>query len=169
MKKILVACIFICCFEVSVKAQQWEGAISHNGYSCYLLKTSNNITAYAARGVDGNLEVLFIKIQVPYNWGNTGTGHVNVFAENLATGSTKTQSVYYHYNNGWLYIIESLPGWCSVDIRRGKLPCNNYTITIYEKNDHGRSGGNKIAVNMCLDRLNTSIMPMNKVSFETYW
>ena len=170
MKKVFLLFVAVVGFAISVKAQTWDGVVSHNGYSCYTLKNSNNITVYAARGVESNMgEALFVKIRVPYNWGNTSTGCVNVFAENLVTGAINSQSSYFHYYNGWLYFTEYLFEWCSGDVRRGSCPCNNYTITIYEKNDHGREVGNKIVVNMCFDRLNAVTMPMNKVSFETYW
>ena len=171
-KNFKVALIEIVLFfsGISANAQMWQENANHNGYYCSVLKTSNIITVYAAKGMDGNIETLFFKISVPYNWGNSpGTGYVNFFSENLATRQTRTDASFFHYNNGWLYFTDILGEWCSVDIRRGNYPCSTYTITIYEKNDHGRSPGNKVVINLQLDKLNTAKMTMNRQSFETYW
>lgn len=125
---------------------------------------------YVAKGMEGYMgPALFIKMKVPYNWGNISTGCVKYFKKNLITGETDSQSSFFNYKNGWLYFIEYLQDWCSLNDRRGNYPCNTYTITIYEKNDHGNSGGRKIVVNTNLDKLNTNQMLMNEVSFDTYW
>ena len=170
MKKTVLILTAVLFFGIIANAQVWQENVSHNGYSCFSLKTANNSTIYAAKGVEGYMgEAVFIKIQVPYDWGNTGTGCVRYFKENLITGETDSQTSFFHYHNGWLYFIEYLSEWCSGNQRRGSYPCNNYTITIYEKNNHGNSPGNKMVVNLHFDKLNTAKMPMNKLSFETHW
>lgn len=153
----------------SLHAQVWQENVNHNGYNCFVLKTSDNISVYVAKGMEGSNEMLFFKIRVPYNWGNSGTGLVKYFSENMTTKQTSSESSYFHYNNGYLYFTDYLWEWCSGDVRRGNYPCSTYTITIYEKNDHGRTQGNKIVINLQLDKLNTARMIMNRQSFETYW
>ena len=110
-----------------------------------------------------------MKIQVPYNWGKTSTGHVNIFMENKASGDQSSHSINYNYREGWLYIVEHLSTWCNGDIRRGNYPCNTYVVTIYENNDNGINPGKRIVVNTHLDKLNTARMHMNKVYIETHW
>ncbi|MCL2311870.1 MAG: hypothetical protein FWC41_05215, partial [Firmicutes bacterium] len=68
-----------------------------------------------------------------------------------------------------LYFTEYLGDWCTGNDRRGNYPCNNYIFTLYEKNDHGRSGGNKTVIDVRFDVLNVSQMKMNEMAFETYW
>jgi len=162
-----IALIFI---SLTVSAQVWQGPVTHNGYSCWTLKTTNNITVYAAKGMSGNQEVLFMKIRVPYRWSDVGrTACVNYYTENQASGAKGTHSTYFDYYNGWMYFIEFLYEWCSGDQRRGSFPCNTYMITMYEKNDHGNNPGNKTIVDIHLNKLNTARMVMNKQSFETHW
>jgi hypothetical protein len=169
MKKVILILAAAVCCGMSVKAQTWKGAVTHNGYYCHSLNNADNITVYAAKGVeDYTGEVLAVKISVPFDWGNTGTGDVQVFQENLATGEYYTQQVFCHYHNGWLYYTEFLHEWCG-SYRRGKYPCHSYTITLYENNDGGSKAGRKLAVNLYLNNLNTSQMIMNKQAFDTYW
>jgi hypothetical protein len=167
-KSILVCFLMLLC--LSSNAQTWQGQVTHNGYSCYSLTTADNIKVYAAKGVDGYMgTALFIKIKVPYNWGNTSTACVKYFKENLVTGETDAQASFFNYKNGYLYFVEYLTDWCSTNDRRGNYACNNYSITLYEKNDHGNSGGRKAVVNLHFEKLNANNMPMNKMAFETYW
>ena len=168
MKKIMIFAVIIC-FGFAAKAQGWQGN-THNGYYCYSLKTTDNIIIHAAKGIDGYMgEALFVKIKVPFNWGNISTGNVKYFKKNLITGASESNSSFFGYQNGWLYFVEFLTEWCSVNDRRGNYPCHTYTITLYEKNDHGDSGGRKITVNTNLDKLNATQMIMNETPFETYW
>jgi len=169
MRKTVLITLATLFLGITANAQTWQENISHHGYSGSSLKTPDNITVIAAKGMEGNCEAIFIKIRVPFHWGDIGTGFVNVFAENPTTGEKNSQSSHFHYHNGWLYFVEYLNAWCSGNTRRGNYPCNTYTITIYEKNDHGGKPGNKIVVNTHLDKLNTARMTLNKVSFETYW
>jgi hypothetical protein len=169
MKRVIFILALAVCCGMSAKAQTWKGPVTHNGFSCYSLKTADNGNVYAAKGIDGYTgEVLAIKISVPFNWGDTGTGNVQVFRETLATGEYYTQQVFCHYHNGWLYYTELLPEWCGSS-KRGNYPCHNYTITLYENNDGGSKAGRKLVVNLYLNKLNTSQMVMNKQAFETYW
>lgn len=171
MRKVLkcTMLLLLLMFANILKAQIWSAAVPHNGYSCNSFKTVNNIVLYAAKGLDGSMETLFIKIKVPYNWNNTNIANIKYFRKNLATGAAETQSGFFNYKNGWLYFAESLSGWCSSENKRGSNPCYTYTITLYKENDHGYSGSDKIVVNTNLDKLNTDRMIMNELAFETYW
>ena len=156
--------------SIASQAQVWQVSGAHNGYSCLMMKTSDNVTVYAAKGMIYSNEALFFKIRVPFDWNDRGgTGCVGVFSENIVTKAKSSQTSYFDYRNGWLYFTEYLWEWCSGVQQRGDFPCNTFVITLYEKNDHGRAPGKKIVVDMKLDKLNVSRMPMNRQNFETHW
>jgi len=172
LKILLLVAVLILTTSIT-HAQTWQHNLKHNGYACSMLKTSDNITIIAAKGIAGNMgPALFIKIKVPYKWGSTsvgGTGCVKYVRKHLITGELDSQTSYFNYKDGWLYFEEYLWEWCTMNTKRGNYPCYTYTITLYENNDHGRSTGKKTVVNVNFDKLNTIQMKMNEVAFETHW
>jgi len=170
MKQTLFLATALFFFGISAFAQEWQHNLKHNGYACSMLKTADNVTIIAAKGMAENMgPALFIKVKVPYNWGNTGTGCAKYVKKNLVSGELSSQSDYFNYKDGWLYFNEYLYEWCTFNTKRGNYPCNTYTLTLYEQNDHGRNTGKKTVVNISLDKLNTTQMRMNEVAFETHW
>jgi hypothetical protein len=169
MKRTILIIITLFFLSITLHAQVWQHHFKHHGYACSMLKTSNEITVLAAKGMAGDYETLFIKIKVPYDWGNISTGCVKYFRKNLISGDMDSRESFFNYKNGWLYFVEDLGEWCTGRDKRGNYPCNTYTITLYENNDHGSSAGKKTVVNISLDKLNTAQMKMNEVAFETHW
>ncbi|MDD4351139.1 MAG: hypothetical protein PHP83_03035 [Clostridia bacterium] len=76
MKKTLLIFCF-CLYYGTIAFAQTCQPINHNDYSYYSLTTTDNVMIYLAKGIEGYMgPAFFIKMKVPYNWGNIRTGCV---------------------------------------------------------------------------------------------
>lgn len=145
--------------------QRWQGLVKYRGYTCYMLGSADNPQVLVAKGTDaGGYEVCHIKFRSPYKWSNdTEWACMKGITIDLHTGSRHSGDLFSPYKNGWIYLSHYFGYPDPV------IPYYNYIITVYKDNDAGQSGAQSKTINLNLDKLNVTRLPVSDKAFETHW